>query len=105
MTLSSNTKEKHIFSTDFRVKRGPHIKLETGKETLNKLTQHKSLTNPEEVHPKKNGKRFEQHRGNIMESYFIYIITLINFQSLYIIFRYIKLYCDVLQVALMQMYL
>ena len=74
MTLSSNSKEKHIFSTNFRVKRGPHIKLETGKETLNKLTQHKSLTNPEEVHPKKNGKRFEQHRGNIMEPYFIYII-------------------------------
>jgi len=63
-------KKKHKFSTDFRVKRGPHIKLETGKETLNKLTQHKSLTNPEEMHPK-NDKGFKQHRRNIIEPYFL----------------------------------
>jgi hypothetical protein len=61
--LKVNTKEKHIFSTDFRVKRGPHIKLETGKETLNKLTQHKSLTNPEEVHPKKMAKGLSNTEG------------------------------------------
>jgi len=35
-----------------------------------------------------------------MKTYFIYIITPINFQSLYIIFRYIKFYCDFLQMYL-----